>query len=50
MYSLALAAYALQLANHNSRSYILQSLDSRALRKGERTALSRRWVMSNDNS
>lgn len=34
IYSQALAAYALQLANHNSKNYILQTLDSRASRKG----------------
>lgn len=34
IYSLALAAYALQLADHSSKNYILQTLDSRASRKG----------------
>lgn len=34
LYSLAIASYALQLANHNSKNYILQTLDVRAIRKG----------------
>lgn len=34
-YSLAVAAYALQLANHNSKEYILQTLDARSIRKGK---------------
>lgn len=34
VYSLAVASYALQLANHNSKNYILQTLDLRAIRKG----------------
>lgn len=33
-YSLAVASYALQLANHNSKEYILQTLDARSIRKG----------------
>lgn len=35
LYSLAVASYALQLANHNSKNYILQTFDSRATRKGK---------------
>lgn len=34
VYSLAVASYALQLANHNSKSYILQTLDVKAVRRG----------------
>lgn len=34
-YSLAVASYALQLANHNSKEYILQTLDARSIRKGK---------------
>lgn len=34
LYSLAVASYALQLANHQSKNYILQTLDTRAVRKG----------------
>lgn len=33
-YSLAIASYALQLANHNSKEYILQTLDARSIRNG----------------
>lgn len=33
-YSLAVASYVLQLANHNSKEYILQTLDARSIRKG----------------
>lgn len=33
-YSLAVASYALQLANHNSKEYILQTLDARSMQKG----------------
>lgn len=32
-YSLALAAYALQLAEHNARDYVLRKLDERAVRE-----------------
>lgn len=35
VYSLAVASYALQLANHNSKNYILQTFDIRAIRKGD---------------
>lgn len=35
VYSLAIASYALQLANHNSKNYILQTLDVKAVRKGK---------------
>lgn len=35
VYSLAVASYALQLANHNSKNYILQTLDAKAVRKGK---------------
>lgn len=35
VYSLALAAYALQLAEHNSKDFILQNLDSRATTEGK---------------
>lgn len=34
VYSLAVASYALQLANHNSKNYILQTLDVKSKRKG----------------
>lgn len=34
VYSLAVASYVLQLANHNSKGYILQTLDARSTRKG----------------
>lgn len=33
-YVLAIASYALQLAEHNSESFILQSLDTKAINKG----------------
>lgn len=35
IYALALASYALQLAQHNSKNYILQTFDSRASLKGK---------------
>lgn len=35
VYSYAVAAYALQLANHNSKNYILQTFDLKSKRKGE---------------
>lgn len=38
VYSLAVASYALQLANHNSKTYILQTLDLKSKRKGIRIA------------
>lgn len=34
LYALAVASYALQLAKHNSKNYILQTFDARAMRKG----------------
>lgn len=34
IYALAVASYALQLANHNSKNYILQTLDSKSIRRG----------------
>lgn len=34
LYSLAVASYAVQLANLNSKSYILQTFDVKAIRKG----------------
>lgn len=34
IYSLALTSYALQLAQHNSKDYILQTFDSRATLQG----------------
>lgn len=34
LYALALASYALQLAKHNSKNYILQTFDAQAIRKG----------------
>lgn len=34
VYTLAVASYALQLAQHNSKDYILQTFDSRAMNKG----------------
>lgn len=34
IYSYAVAAYALQLANHNSKNYILQTFDLKSMRKG----------------
>lgn len=33
-FTLAIASYALQLAQHNSKDYILQTLDSQAINKG----------------
>lgn len=39
-YSLAVASYALQLANHNSKEYILQTLDARSIRKGTQSLIS----------
>lgn len=35
LYSLAVASYAVQLANLNSKSYILQTFDVKAIRKGD---------------
>lgn len=43
VYSLAVASYALQLANHNSKNYILQTLDTRAIRKGCSIEMSREF-------
>lgn len=34
VYTLAIASYALQLAQHNAKDYILQTFDSRAINKG----------------
>ncbi|XP_031630826.1 CD109 antigen-like isoform X2 [Contarinia nasturtii] len=36
LYSLAVAAYALQLANHNSKNYILQTFDLKSKRKDDK--------------
>lgn len=35
LYSLAIASYTLQLAQHNSKDYILQTFDSRSKYKGK---------------
>lgn len=39
IYSLALTSYALQLAQHNSKDYILQTFDSKAALQGISLAL-----------
>lgn len=39
LFSLSVAAYTLQLANHNSKNYILQTLDLKSKRKGIANAI-----------
>lgn len=49
-YSLAVASYALQLANHNSKEYILQTLDSRSIRRGETLTIRFLAIEFNNNN
>lgn len=35
LYAQAISSYALQMANHNAKNYILQTFDVRAMRKGK---------------
>lgn len=39
VYAMALASYALQLANHSSKNYILQTFDSRSMHEGKKSAM-----------
>lgn len=49
LYALAISSYALQMANHNSKDYILQTFDARAMRKGSREQERQRHKISEKN-